>query len=93
MMMLDLRQHLPPIKDCLSLSICLSAFVNLSESHAKYILAGLEWHDCFVYIDDILVVFQTFEEHIQHLEQVFDRLRPICHKVSFFIVTLDMLFQ
>ena len=39
------------------------------------VLAGLEWRDCFVYIDDILVVSRTFEEHIQHLEQVFGRLR------------------
>ena len=39
------------------------------------VLAGIEWHDCFVYIDDILVASRTFEEHIQHLEQVFDRLR------------------
>ena len=37
--------------------------------------AGLEWCNCFVYIDDILVVSRTFEEHLQHLEQVFDRLR------------------
>ena len=39
------------------------------------VLAGLEWRNCFVYIDDILVVSRTFEEHLQHLEQVFDRLR------------------
>ena len=39
------------------------------------VLAGLEWRNCFVYIDDILVVSRTFEEHLQHLEQVFDILR------------------
>ena len=39
------------------------------------VLAGLEWRDCFVYIDNILVVYRTFEEHIQHLEQVFNRLK------------------
>ena len=39
------------------------------------VLAGLEWPDCFVYIDNILVVSRTFEEHIQCLEQVFDWLR------------------
>ena len=39
------------------------------------VLAGLEWRDCFVYIDDILIASATFEEHLQHLEQVFDRLR------------------
>ena len=39
------------------------------------VLAGLEWRDCFVYIDDILIASATFEEHLQHLEQVFNRLR------------------
>ena len=39
------------------------------------VLAGLEWESCFVYIDDILVASETFEEHIVHLRQVFERLR------------------
>ena len=41
------------------------------------VLAGLERRDCFVYIDDhdILVVSRKFEEHLRHLEQIFDRLR------------------
>ena len=39
------------------------------------VLAGLEWRDCFVYIDDILIASATFEEHLRHLEQVFSRLR------------------
>ena len=41
----------------------------------QMVLAGLECHDCFVYIGDILVVSQTFKQHLQHLEQVFDWLR------------------
>ena len=39
------------------------------------VLAGLEWRDCFVYVDDMLIASATFEEHLQHLEQVFNRLR------------------
>ena len=39
------------------------------------VLAGLEWESYFVYIDDILVASETFEEHLLHLRQVFDRLR------------------
>ena len=39
------------------------------------VLAGLEGRICFVYIDDILVCSRTFEEHLSHLKQVFDRLR------------------
>lgn len=36
------------------------------------VLAGLEWRTCFVYLDDILA---AFEEHLQHLREVFTRLR------------------
>ena len=41
----------------------------------QLVLAGLEWRHCFVYLDDILVVSRTFEEHIGHLREVFNRLR------------------
>lgn len=41
----------------------------------QVVLAGLEWDCCFVYIDDILVASKTFEEHLYHLQLVFDRLR------------------
>ncbi len=39
------------------------------------VLADLEWGICFVYLDDILLVSGTFEEHLQHLGSVFERLR------------------
>ena len=39
------------------------------------VLAGLEWHCCFIYLDDILVASQTFEEHMEHLRLIFDRFR------------------
>lgn len=41
----------------------------------EVVLNGLVWDSCFVYIDDVLVCLQTFEEHIEHLRQVFARLR------------------
>ena len=39
------------------------------------VLAGLARKTCMVYIDDILVFSKTFEEHLTHLEQIFNRLR------------------
>jgi hypothetical protein len=39
------------------------------------VLAGLEWRTCFVYLDDILVASRSFEEHLQHLREVFTRRR------------------
>ena len=39
------------------------------------VLSGLEYHCCFVYLDDVLVASKTFQDHLQHLRQVFSRLR------------------
>ena len=38
-------------------------------------LAGLARDSCMVYLDDILVIGQSFEEHLHNLRQVFTRLR------------------
>jgi hypothetical protein len=38
-------------------------------------LAGLKWKCCLVYLDDIVVFSKSFEDHIEDLEQVFERLR------------------
>ncbi len=46
------------------------------------VLAGLEGRVCFVYTDDILVCSHTFEEHLSHLKQAFDRLRQAHHKLN-----------
>ena len=41
----------------------------------KTALAGLARDSCMVYLDDILVIGQSFEEHLHNLRQVFTRLR------------------
>jgi len=38
-------------------------------------LAGLHWDICLVYIDDIIVMGRSFEEHLRNVGQVFQRLR------------------
>ena len=38
-------------------------------------LQGLKWITCLIYIDDIIVFGRTFEEHVQRIEQVFERIR------------------
>lgn len=38
------------------------------------ILMGLQWSSCLVYIDDIIIVGKTFDEHLDNLRQVFERL-------------------
>ena len=39
------------------------------------VLAGLHWETCLFYLDDIIVFAATWEEHLDCLRQVFERLR------------------
>ena len=39
------------------------------------VLSGLQWAQCLVYLDDIIVLGRSFEEHIRNLDSVFQRLR------------------
>ena len=50
----------------------------------QVVLSGLEWDCCFVYIDDILVASKTFEDHLRHLQLVFEHLQKagLCLKPS-----------
>ena len=38
------------------------------------VLAGLSWKSCLLYLDDIIIYSQTFAEHQEHLQEVFNRL-------------------
>ena len=39
------------------------------------VLSGLQWSQCLVYLDDIIVLGRSFHEHIKNLDSVFRRLR------------------
>ena len=39
------------------------------------ILRGLSWKTCLVYLDDIIIVEKSFEDHLKNLEEVFQRLK------------------
>ena len=38
-------------------------------------LAGLQWSSCLVYLDDVIILGRTFQEHVSNLQLVFQRLR------------------
>ncbi|VEN45007.1 unnamed protein product [Callosobruchus maculatus] len=46
------------------------------------VLKGLSWETCLVYLDDIIVVGKSFDDHLKNLEQVFRRLRQSGPKLS-----------
>ena len=35
------------------------------------VLAGLQWSECLVYLDDVIILGWTFEEHIGNVKSVF----------------------
>ena len=39
------------------------------------VLAGLQWTNCLVYLDDVIVLGRTFKEHLSNLKEVFDKFR------------------
>ena len=45
-------------------------------------LDGLLWKCVLVYIDDIIIYSDTFEDHMKHLRQVLDRLRKVNIKIK-----------
>lgn len=46
------------------------------------VLSGLPWKTCLVYLDDIMIMGKTFEEHIKNLEEVMQRLRDANLKLN-----------
>ena len=40
-----------------------------------HVLSSLHWETCLFYLDDIIVFAATWEEHLDLLRQVFERLR------------------
>lgn len=39
------------------------------------VLAGLKWHTCLVYLDDVVVFARTFDEHLARLKSVLEAIR------------------
>ena len=66
------------IQDCINLRSCHLAYAMLQQpfnASWKFFLAGLTCNQCFVYLDDILIVSRSWEEHLENLHLVFDHLQ------------------
>ena len=45
------------------------------QSNMETMLSGLLWKKCIIYIDDVIIFGETFEEHLRNIEEVLDRMR------------------
>ena len=52
------------------------------ESLMEKVLSGLQYDICLLYLDDIIIKSETFEENLVNLRKVFDRLRSSNLKLS-----------
>ncbi|GBM70265.1 Retrovirus-related Pol polyprotein from transposon 17.6 [Araneus ventricosus] len=58
--------------------LCNATFERLMET----VLRGLSSEACLVYLDEIIIVGRTFEEHLNNLRKVFQRLQKANLKLS-----------
>ena len=57
------------------LSFGLTNALALFQRLMNLVLAGLTWEVCLVYLDDVTVMADTFERHLERLKFVMDRLQ------------------
>lgn len=60
------------------------------------LLAGLRWKTCLVYLDDVIIFSNSFEEHVQHVREVLSALQTAglslkLKKCKLFSATVDYL--
>ena len=48
-----------------------STFQRLME----FVLTGLQWSICLIYLDDVIIFSKDFDDHLRRMEEVFGRLR------------------
>ena len=81
------------IKVCLSSMACSSGLSNAPEVFQEVMSVVLQscnnFATAYMYLDDILVLSATLEEHLEHLSIVFDKLRQ--HKLKLKLKTCSLL--
>ena len=57
------------------LSFGLANALALFQRLMDLVLVGLTWEICLVYLEDVIIMSETFNEHLERLTVVFERLR------------------
>ena len=55
---------------------------NTFQMNMSTVLNNMTWQNAIVYIDDVLCFSNNYEEHIEHLSAIFDRLRSANLKLN-----------
>jgi hypothetical protein len=45
------------------------------QRNMEAMLSGLMWRKCIIYIDDIIIFGDTFDEHLKNIEEILDRMK------------------
>ena len=63
----------------------LAGLVNAPATYQRLMedcFQGLHLNICYIYLDDLVVFSKTFEEHLDRLEKIFQRLREVNLKLA-----------
>ena len=41
----------------------------------EFVLTGLQWSICLIYLDDVIIFSKNFDDHLRRMEELFGRLR------------------
>ena len=61
--------------------ICVATTVSTFQYLMSKVLTGLN-HFAFTYLDDVLIFSKSWEEHLQHLNTVFNRFKTAGLKIK-----------
>ncbi|KAL7632381.1 UNVERIFIED_CONTAM: hypothetical protein RMT77_017307 [Armadillidium vulgare] len=48
----------------------------------RFALAHIPWNECMVYLDDVLIISETFEKHLEILEKVLEAFKATGFKIK-----------
>jgi hypothetical protein len=69
---------------------------SIFQNRVDRVLGDLKWQCCIPYIDDIIIYSKIIKEHLEHIKEVFRRLKEVgfhlkLRKCEFFIEQMEFL--
>jgi hypothetical protein len=69
---------------------------SIFQNRVDRALGDLKWKCCMLYIDNIIIYSKTIDEHLEHIKEVFKRLKEVgfhlkLRKCEFFMEQMEFL--